>query len=105
MLDSIKAGQNIKLTVKAKPSTTDAVNTLERLMRLDPVTKRGLRRAYNKRRQTTIIFNRGNRDWVKRQICGRVVRVIKGQSWTMPFTHDLAGDIRSVETYLTIEKA
>jgi hypothetical protein len=105
MLASAKPGQMIKLTVTKKPNAAGGVKTLERLMRQDPATKKGLKNAYKARAATTITYNRGNRDWVKRQSCGKLVRVIKGASWTMPFTVDLAADLKSVEKYLKVENA
>jgi len=105
MIDSLKAGQNVKCTVNTVPNAAGREKTIERLMRLDPVNKKGLARAYHKRQLAWETKNRGNRDWVMRQQCGKIVRVVKGASWTMPFDFSIAADLKSCERYLTIEKA
>lgn len=105
MLEKLKSGQNITCTVNKAPRAAAAVSTIARLMRLDPDSKRALRAAQRVRRQTTVVYNRGNRDWVQRRTCARVVRVSRGQTWTMPYSADLAADFRSVQDFLTIKPA
>lgn len=105
MLAKFKPGQSIQCTVTKTPRAAAGRKTLERLMRMDPETKLGLRKAHKTRAQTTIVFNRGNRDWVKRQTCGKLVRVVKGASWKMPFDVNVAKDIASVADCLTIAAA
>ncbi|HYD00181.1 MAG TPA: hypothetical protein VEB22_03065 [Phycisphaerales bacterium] len=104
MID-FKAGQNVKCTVTAVPSAAGREKTIERLMRLDPVNKKGLAKAYHKRQLGWQTKNRGNRDWVMRQTCGKIVRCEKGATWTMPFDFNIAADLKSCELYLKIEKA
>jgi hypothetical protein len=104
-LTSLKPGQSIKCTVKAQPRTPDSRSTIERLMRQDAGAKRGLRTAQRKRAQRVVIYNRGNRDWVKRETCARIVTCAKGATWTMRFNVDLAQSLASVEKYLQVEPA
>lgn len=105
MIDTLKAGQNVKCTVTAMPRAAGRSKTIERLMRLDPVNKKGLARAYHKRQLGWQTKNRGNRDWVMRQTCGKIIRVAKGATWTMPFDVNMAADLQSVAQYVKIEKA
>lgn len=105
MLADFKPGQTIKCTVISMPRRGSGVLTIERLMRLDPEAVRNLRKAHRKRQQRLNVYNRGNRDWVCREICAKVARASKGGSWTMPFNLALLGDIKSVEKYLKIEAA
>ena len=100
-----KLGQNLVCTISKAPKTDDQVSTLERLMRKDPVNKRALRRAQRMRRQRMIVYNRGNRDWVSREKSALVVRVTPGATWTMPYTHDLATDMATVQGFLTVKTA
>lgn len=102
---ALKPGQMIQCTLKAAPRNHGAVTTLERLMRLDPVVKRGLKRAHRKRIQTLNVYIRGNRDWTSRVKCGKLVRPEAGKSWTMRFDLSLAGDLRSVQDLLTVKPA
>lgn len=105
MLDNIKPGQNIRCTVVKAPRARGARKTVERLMWRDPVVSKGLRKSHKVRQRTTEIYNRGNRDWVKRQECARIVEVVRGANWTMIYHHDLAKDINSVKDYIQIQAA
>ena len=98
-----KPGTNLVCTIDKLPRTEDQTSTLARLMRKDPIAKRALRRAQRMRRQRMIVYNRGNRDWVSREPSARVVRIAKGESWTMPYTLDLANDLAIVQPYISIK--
>jgi hypothetical protein len=98
-----KPGQNLVCTIDKVPATDDQSSTIARLMRKDPVTKRALRRAQRMRRQRMIVYNRGNRDWVSREPSARVVRVAKGESWTMPYSLDLATDLAVVQSFISVK--
>lgn len=104
-LDTLKPGQSVVCTVVKAPRTEDRQQTIMRLMRKDSAIGRGLRKAQRRRRQNMVIYNRGNRDWVKRETVGKIARVADGQSWTMVYTPDLAADLRAVESYLKIKPA
>ena len=69
-------------------------------MRQDMENKKGLKRAQRLRAQRMIIYNRGNRDWVKREKTARVVKVEVGQNWSMPFTFDKIADLKSVANFI-----
>jgi hypothetical protein len=105
MLESLKPGQNIRCTITKAPRTEAGTDTLERLMRQDPAIKRGLRRAQRRRRQDMVVYNRGNRDWYKREVCGKLVRAEKGASWTMQYSHHIAPELRSVEGFIAVQPA
>lgn len=102
MFDSLKPGQTITLTVSKAPRTPSAISTVERLMRRDLDSRRGLRRAQRLRRQNMVVYNRGNRDWYKRERCGKIVRPVMGATWTMKWTPDLAPEFKTVEKYLSV---
>ena len=100
-----KPGQTIKCTVTKAPRAAGGRKTLERLMRLQPSVAKGLRASQHKRAQTTIVYNRGNRDWVKRQTCGKIVRAVKGATFTMTYSVNLEADIASIKDCLQISAA
>lgn len=102
-VDALKPGADLTCTIAKLPRTDDAKDTIARLMRLDPANKKALRRAQRMRRQRVVIYNRGNRDWVKREKTARVVRVEPGATWTLPYSVNLAGDLRAVAKYLTVK--
>ncbi|MCC6661551.1 MAG: hypothetical protein IT437_11770 [Phycisphaerales bacterium] len=102
---ALRPGQNIKCTLTAAPRSHGATATVQRLMQMSPETKKGLRKAQHLRRQNMVVYNRGNRDWTKRARCGTQVRVEAGSTWTMPFTAQIAPDLRSVASVVSIEPA
>lgn len=104
-MTTFKAGQQVKCTITALPKTPDQTSTLERLMRRDAGAKRALKKGHRRRQQEMVVYNRGNRDWYKREKCGKVVRVTEGATWSMPYTLDLAHDIAAVSGFLKIEAA
>lgn len=101
--DSLKAGQTITITIDAEPRNESATKTIARLMRRDPDNSRGLRRGQLLRSRRNHRYIRGNRDWVAREKAAKIVRVTKGESWTMPFTFDLKSDLESVGQYLSVK--
>jgi len=105
MLDSLKPGQSIKCTITKVPPTDDGCQTIMRLMRKDPAAIRALRRGQRRRRQNMLVYNRGNRDWTSRQTCGKVVRVAKGEAWSMTYTPDIARDFAAVAPFISVTSA
>ncbi len=98
----IKPGTTLSCKVAKAPRTPDQAATIERLMRLDPTAKKALRRAQRLRRQRLVVYNRGNRDWVKREKPARVVHATTGATWSLPFNLALVPDLKAVEKFLTV---
>lgn len=105
MLPKLTPGQTIRCTVAKAPRAEAKIDTLERLMRLDPGVQRGLRRAQRRRRQDMIVYNRGNRDWYKREKCARLVKAATGATWTMQYSHHLAPELRSLDGFINVKPA
>ncbi len=105
LMTQLKTGQSIRCTITKSPRVADREQTLLRLMRKDPTIARGLKKAHRSRQQNLVIYNRGNRDWVKRAVCGKIARVTKGASWTMTYTPDLAADFASISDYVEVKSA
>jgi hypothetical protein len=105
MIDSLKPGQTIRCTVLKLPKAAAAKKTIERLMRRDPAVSKGLRKSHKLRSETTVTYNRGNRDWVQRQKVGKIVRLVKGNTWTCTFDMSVAPDFRAVSDYVKVEAA
>lgn len=104
-IDTLSPGQTITCTVKAEPAAKGSRDTVARLMRRDPANIRALRRAQHLRKLRMHRYIRGNRLWTSREKAARVVQVRPGRSWSMPYTPDIAADLRSVAAYLDIQKA
>ncbi len=105
MFDTLQAGQMITITLTSAPRAAANKATLQRLMRLDPTNKKALGRAYRVRESRMTTYNRGNRDWVKRELCARIVTVVKGESFNLRYSPVLLGDLKSVEKFLSLAKA
>jgi hypothetical protein len=105
MLETLKPGQSIRCTVLKLPKAAADRKTIERLMRRDPNVIRGLRKSHRLRESTTVTYNRGNRDWVQRQKVGKIVRLVKGNTWTCTFDFSIAPDFRAVESFVKVEAA
>jgi len=105
MIDQLNAGDLITCTIAKAPRAEAPTKTIARLMRRDPATIKGLRRAQKLRRDRMHAYTRGGRTWYSREKAAKIVRVDVGNTWTMPFTHDIAPDLKSVESYLTLVKA
>lgn len=102
MAQTLTPGKTIRCTITRIPMTDDATDTILRLMREDPEIKRGLRKTQRRRRQNEDVYNRGNRDWVNRPKVAKLAKVEAGASWTMTYYPQIAPDLRSVESYLSI---
>lgn len=100
-----QAGEQIRCIITSVPRAKAETETIARLMRRDPTAVRALRRAQRMRRQRMISYIRGGRRWYARENPAKVVRVVNGEAWNMTFTHDIKNDLKSVVSYLKIEKA
>lgn len=105
MLETLKPGQKIQCTITKAPRKAAAVDTIERLMRQETVIKRGLRKAQRRRRQDMIVYNRGNRDWYKREICGKLVNAKTGATWTMTYSLQILPELKSLTSYVAVKSA
>jgi hypothetical protein len=105
MLDTLKPGQQIQCTVTKTPRKAACVDTIERLMRQETVIKRGLRKAQRRRRQDMIVYNRGNRDWYKREICGKLVQAKTGATWKMTYSLQILPELKSLASYVAVKSA
>ncbi|MBL9031031.1 MAG: hypothetical protein JNM80_04915 [Phycisphaerae bacterium] len=105
MLDSLKPGQAIRCTITKLPRAEAGVDTIHRLMRQQQDIKRGLRKAQRRRRQGMVVYNRGNRDWYKREKCSKLIHPAAGAAWTMTYSLQIKPELASLDGFLKIEPA
>ncbi|MEL7473116.1 MAG: hypothetical protein AAGK04_07350 [Planctomycetota bacterium] len=74
-------------------------------MRRDRGVASSLKRAQVLRRRRMVVYVRGNKDWHQREKSAKVAIVKKGATWVMPFSPELAPDLKSIESYVSIERA
>ena len=98
-----KSGQSIRFTVTKIPGSASGKSTILRLMRQDSAMRKALRRGQKERFRKTRVYIRGGRDFYIRPKAGKIAIVAAGESWTMDYIPHLAGDLRSVEKYVTAE--
>ena len=103
MVDKLKAGQQIEVTIKEAPRREADRKTIARLMRFDPDIKRALTKAQNHRMKTLVVRSRGRRPWAVRVKSARIARVETGASWKMTYFPHVAPEFRSVEKFLTVK--
>lgn len=103
MAATFTPGQTVRCTIEKVPHTEDDQQTILRLMRKDPAVSKRLRRSQMMRRRHMVVYNRGNRDWYKRETVGKVAQCVKGAQWSFAFNHDLARDMEVVKSYLKVE--
>src|SRR5688572_10053250 len=78
MASTYNAGQTLRCTIERVPRTDDDQQTILRLMRKDPTISKRLRRSQMMRRRHMVVYNRGNRDWYKRETVGKVATMTQG---------------------------
>lgn len=105
MIDALKPGQTVRCTLTKLPMAAGDRKTLERLMRRDPAVTRGLRKSAQSRLKATLVYNRGNRDWVQRKKCGKIVRLVPGSTWSFRYDLNIAPEMKSVADFLKIDAA
>lgn len=103
MIDTLKPGQTVRCTIVKMPRARASLKTVQRLMWRDATVSRGLRKSQRLRRRNTVVYNRGNRDWVQRLKCPRIVELRLGEDWTMTYDPSMAADLASVSPYVKFE--
>jgi hypothetical protein len=105
MTEKLVAGQNVRFTIVREVLRQDDVDTVLRLMRQDPAARRGLKHAQEHRVRTLIIRSRGKRPWEQREKSSKLVRAVKGATWTMRWFPHIAPDVNAVARYLDVKPA
>lgn len=103
---SIEPSTKFTFTVTREPKAEGPKKTLLRLMRMQPTIQRGLSRlAVRREREDNIVKRRGGRLWTSRAKVSKLVRVAKGETFTLRVTPQIIPDIQSVAAYLSATKA
>lgn len=105
MTTNLKPGQQIRVTITAEPRRERDIDTLQRLMRMDPEAKRLLKKAQRFRMQTLVVRSRGKRPWEVRRPSAKLVRAEKGASWIMPYFPHIAPELNAVGRFLEVKPA
>ena len=104
MADAIAPLKTVTFTVTKVPSRPDALQTIQRLMRMQPQMQHELkRRAMKRRQQDNEQTRRGGRIWINRARAVKLARVDPGATFTLTLTAQIIPDVRSVQRYLKAE--
>ena len=96
----------VTFTITSVPKSAGGFRTVERLMRLERSAQRILKTLQTKRKnELNVRRPRAGREWLVRARCTRLVRVEKGQSFTIQVTPQLQGDLASVAKHLEFTTA
>ena len=75
--------------------------TIQRLMRMQPDIRRGLKRLQKTRPLRNRIYQRAGGMWNARVKATRLTRVAPGESFTLQITPQIVPDLRSVASFLS----
>lgn len=106
MSDVIAPTKTVTFTVNRVPHRHAEVQTIMRLMRMEPGIQNGLKKLARRRRQTgNESRQRAGRQWIVRPRATKIVSVEKGRSFTIRITPGLMNDIASVQKFLDAKSA
>jgi len=105
MLNNIKPGSNITITVTKSPTTKSTRETIRRLL-LSSVEYRQITAKASQRRTRTADWRpRAGRLWNNRPKVARLFLARVGESSTIQYRPQLMNDIASVSDYISVESA
>ncbi len=103
MAKTPKPGSRITLSITKAPTRPDDVDTLRRLMRMNPRAQAALQRAQLNRERTTESHQRGGRQWAVRHRTGKLVHPTVGATWTLAYRPQIAPDLAAVSEFISIK--
>ncbi|MHC4446560.1 MAG: hypothetical protein ACYSXF_01980 [Planctomycetota bacterium] len=106
MADAIAPCKTVTFVLAKVPDRTPERKTIQRLMRMQPRIQRGLKKlAQRRRRHDNVRYIRAGTDWVNRTKATKLARLQPGETFTLTITPQIIPDIKSVESYLAVERS
>lgn len=103
MAKTLQPGSRITLAITKAPTRPDDIDTLRRLMRMDPRAKAALDRARRNRDRTLVSRQRGGRQWAVRQRAGKLVHPEVGATWSVSYRPQIAPDLAAVSEFISVK--
>ncbi|MHC4810052.1 MAG: hypothetical protein ACYTEV_06770 [Planctomycetota bacterium] len=98
MSDLIAPGSTIQFTITKVPARLASQKTLQRLMRMQPVIRGGLKKLQERRRRhDNKTYVRAGKDWTNRAKATRLTRVAPGEQFTLTLTPQILADVRAIQ--------
>ena len=106
MSDLIAPKKTVTFTIEKVPHRLAQRKTIERLMRMEPKVRRGLKKLGHRRvKHQNTEHQRGGRMWLSRVPMTRLTQVEAGGTFTLTITPQIMADITSVEKFLKAKAA
>lgn len=105
MLDKIKPGSTITVTVTKTPRAKGDIDTLRRLARMNTANQRTLARMKNLRANITVHRPRAGRIWIQRPTVSKLILGKAGETWQMRYRPQYAADLSKVSKFISIKAA
>jgi len=103
MSDLLTAGKTVSFTVNSVPTTPAGCKTIQRLMRMQPDIRRGLRKLQNLRKERNVTYVRAGRPWTNRCKATKITKVELGEQFTLFLTPQILPDIHAVASHLEMK--
>lgn len=103
MSDLIATGQTVTFTISQTPKRDAPRKTLQRLMRLQPSVRGGLKKLQERRRHENHTYIRAGKAWTARVKATRLTTVAEGETFTLTLTPQILPDVRSIERYVDMK--
>ena len=100
-MSDLSPGQTVTFTVTSTPKRPAQIKTIRRLMQMQPEIRKGLKHLARRRAQKdNDPRRRAGQIWVHRKRATKLVRVEKGEQFTLEITPQIIPDIKSVDQHL-----
>ena len=100
-MSDLTPGQTVTFTLTSTPKRTAQVKTIRRLMQMQPEIRKGLKFLARRRAQKdNDPRRRAGLIWVHRKRATKLVRVEKGEQFTLKVTPQIIPDLKSVSAFL-----
>ena len=103
MSDLLNPGNTVSFTVSTVPTSPAGRKTIQRLMRMQPDVRRGLRKLQNLRKDRNVTYIRAGRPWTNRCKATKLTKVELGEQFTLFLTPQILPDIHAVASHLEMK--
>jgi len=104
MSDLIAPGKTVTFTVTKMPRRDATRKTIQRLMRMQPEIRGGLKKLQERRkRHDNHTYIRAGKAWTSRVPATRLTTVAPGEQFTLTLTPQILSDVRSIADHVEMK--
>ncbi len=101
MSDLVAPGKTVTFTVTKAPRREATRKTIQRLMRMQPEVRAGLKKLQERRKRTdNHTYVRAGKEWTSRVKATRLTTVAPGEQFTITLTPQILPDVRSISGHV-----